>query len=164
VAGSLEAGWCFPTGLHRSTTLSKEREMPRKRLIRRFEPRYTVSQEMVDRESKYVHLEHADYLLGSIHDLHEQFEKWRPLWQQVNESAEILIVQQGEREALAYRCMIVRDLYHILELYCACMRKDLPEHSGQDAIKSAPLKPKRVEEEGSAAAIVPFSEWLFERR
>jgi len=43
--------------------------MPRKKLIRRFEPTYMVSQEMVDREAKYVHLEHADYLLGSTHDL-----------------------------------------------------------------------------------------------
>jgi len=138
--------------------------MPRKKLIRRFEPRYTVSQEMVDRESKYIHLEHADYLLGSIHDLHEELEKWGPLWRQINQIAESLIEQQGEREALAYRCMIIRDLYHILELYCTCMRKDLPEHSGQASVKSAPPKPTRVQEEGSATAIVPFSEWLFESR
>jgi len=65
---------------------------------------------------------------------------------------------------ICYRCMIARDLYHILELYCTCMRKDLPEHSGQDAVKSALPKPKRVDEEGSATMIVPFSEWLFESR
>jgi hypothetical protein len=135
--------------------------MPRKKLIRRFEPRYTVSQEMVDREAKYVHLEHADYLLGSIHDLREQLDKWQPLWRQVNELVESLIQQQGEREALAYRCMIIRDLYHILELYRTCMMKGLPEASVDAPVPVKPVRQERVEQENK---IAPFSEWLFQSR
>jgi hypothetical protein len=67
-------------------------------------------------------IEHADYLLGSLSDLRSQLDQWLPLWQKINETAETLVRQQGEREALAYRCMITRDLCHILELYCTCMR------------------------------------------
>src|SRR5258706_7919306 len=60
----------------------KERDMARKKLIRRFEPRYSVSQEMLDRESKYVAREHEDYLLGSIDDLRKRLEKLRILWRE----------------------------------------------------------------------------------
>jgi hypothetical protein len=128
--------------------------MPRKKLIRRFEPRYSVSQEMLDREAQYVVREHEDHLLGSIEGLRERLEQLQMLWHQVNEGAEYLILLQGEREALAYRCMIARDLYHILELYCTCMRAGLPEASADTP--PAPRKP--VEEENR---IMPFSEWLF---
>ena len=133
--------------------------MPRKKLIRRFEPRYTVSQEMVDREAKYVHLEHADYLLGSMHDLQEQLQKWRPLWQQMNVTVESLIERQGEREALAYRCMMIRDLYHILELYRTCMMKGLSQDSIDVVVPVKPARQERIEEENK---VVPFSEWLFQ--
>jgi hypothetical protein len=132
--------------------------MPRKKLIRRFEPRYSVSQEMVDREAQYVAREHADYLLGSTRDLQDQLDKWRPLWQQVNETAESLIQHQGEREALAYRCMITRDLYHILELYCTCMRSTQSETVTQ-APSTLPRRSKKpVEEQTKVSA---FTEWLF---
>jgi hypothetical protein len=132
--------------------------MPRKKLIRRFEPRYTDSQQMVDREAKYVTLEHADYLLGSIHDLHEQLATWQPLWQQVNQTAEALMARQGERESLAYRCMIVRDLYHIVELYCTCMRRSLGDAATDDVEPATTNIQKPVEEGNNLSG---FSEWLF---
>ena len=133
--------------------------MPRKKLIRRFEPRYTVNQEMVDREATYVAREHEDYLLGSLDDLRKRLEQIRVCWRRADEAAGSLIGLQGEREALAYRCMIARDFYHILELYCTCMRSNLPEVSG-DAPKRPAVRPRKpVEEEEKLA---PFGEWLFE--
>lgn len=133
--------------------------MPRRKLIRRFEPRCTVSQEMVDREAQYVAREHEDYLLGSIDDLRKRLEKLRIRWRQADEAAESLMRLQGEREALAYRCLIARDWYHILELYCTCMRANLPEASS-DVWKRPSARPApRVAAEEQ---MLPFSEWLFE--
>src|SRR5258706_6560504 len=130
--------------------------MPRKKLIRRFEPRYGVSQELVDLESKYVAREHEDYLLGSIDDLRKRLEQIRICWRRADEAAESLIGLQGEREALAYRCLIARDLYHILELYCTCMRANLPEGSG-DAAK-LPANRLRNPIEEVEEKVTPFSE------
>ena len=43
--------------------------MPRKKLIRRCEPRYGVSRKLLELESVYVGREQEDYLLLSANDL-----------------------------------------------------------------------------------------------
>ena len=48
---------------------SLELNMPRKKLARRFEPRYGVSQTMLDAECRCVGRELEDYLLLSMNDL-----------------------------------------------------------------------------------------------
>lgn len=132
--------------------------MPRKKLMRRFKPRYSVSQEMIDPEAQYVAREHEDYLLGSIDDLRKRLEKLRTVWRQTNEAAESLIGLQGEREALAYRCMIARDLYHIMELYCTTMRAALPEVASE---APAPTAVRRQQPPSAEEKVAPFTEWLF---
>jgi hypothetical protein len=114
---------------------------------------------MVDREAQYVAREHEDYLLGSIDDLRKRLEKLRIAWRQTDEAAESLICLHGEREGLAYRCLIARDWYHILELYCTCMRAALPK-APADLPKSPAACPRQEISEGKR--MLPFSEWLFE--
>lgn len=132
--------------------------MPRKKLIRRFEPRYGVTQEMLALESKYVAREVEDNLLLSANDLSQRLSELRGCWRQADEIAERLIGALGDRQALAFQCLIVRDFYHLLELYCRCLQSTQPE--GSEALKRSPAIAKErelVKEEKK----VPFSEWLF---
>jgi hypothetical protein len=110
---------------------------------------------MVDREAQYVAREHEDYLLGSIDDLRKRLERLRTYWRRADEAAGSLIRLHGEREALAYRCLIARDWYHILELYCTCMRANLP-HDVPKRPSPRPTEPTATEK------MLPFNEWLFE--
>ena len=96
--------------------------MPRKKLIRHFESRYGVSQEMVDVEATYIAREHQDYMLLATNDLKERLVKLRTKWQQADGQAEMLIQSLPERDALAFQCLLVRDLYLVLELYGSCLK------------------------------------------
>ena len=96
--------------------------MPRKKLIRHFEPRYGVSREMVDVEATYVAREHQDYMTLSTNDMRQKLHELRGKWHAADQTAEALVRCLPEREALAFQCLLVRDLYLVLELYGSCLR------------------------------------------
>src|SRR5206468_7854744 len=76
VAVGPESVGLFPADCPRPSR--KERtHMPRKKLIRRFEPRYGVNQEMINTEAKYVARELDDHLLLSIDDLSKSLAQLR---------------------------------------------------------------------------------------
>jgi hypothetical protein len=75
--------------------------MPRKKLIRRFDPRYGVSLEMLESESKYVAREREDYLLLATNDLKEKLERIRECWSQADRVLEQLLHELPDRDKLA---------------------------------------------------------------
>jgi hypothetical protein len=131
--------------------------MPRKKLIRRFEPRYGVSQQMLEMEAKYVGREMEDYLLLSANDLQEKLTRLRQEWTQADQVLGNVVGGLGEREKLAVQCLIVRDMYHLLELYCTHLRTSV----GTPAPASSPRR--RTDTSAPSERILPFSEWLFDR-
>jgi hypothetical protein len=131
--------------------------MPRKKLIRHFEPRYGVSREMVDVEATYVAREHADYMTLSTSDMKQKLHALRGKWNQADQTAEALVRCLPERDALAFQCILVRDLFLVLELYGSCLR------TARDSLgPQAPVIPAIVERSVPAGKSLPFSEWLFE--
>jgi hypothetical protein len=132
--------------------------MPRKKLIRRFEPRYGVSREMIELESKYVAREIEDHLLLSADDLSKRLDEIRSRWRQADAIAERCVRALGAREALAFQCLIARDLYHILELYCQCLSAVVPARP-DETTAPPPDSPNKTDKEEEK--IIPFGEWLF---
>lgn len=135
--------------------------MPRKKLVRHFEPRYGVSQQMLEVEGNYVMREHEDYLLLSTNDLRKRLEALRSQWRQADQVAERLLQGVNERDSLAWQCLVTRDFYLMLELYGTCLRTT----RGQQPA-STPVPAKRVEEKSTEMTVpkervLPFSEWLF---
>lgn len=134
--------------------------MPRKKLIRRFEPRYGVSREMIETEAKYVAREFDDHLLLSTRDLGEKLAAVRQLWAAADQTLEAAVSALPERARLAIECMILRDGYHLYELYSIQVRA-----SGVGA--TAPVVPTSAADctvsrnAAPADKALPFSEWLF---
>ena len=121
--------------------------MPRRTLLRRFEPRYGVTEPMMAAEAKWLGRELDDYLLLSANELSEnrseRYEKSRQNWEMVQSRLAAI----GERERSAVEALLFRDIFHILELYRAQLKAaDSPVRDSP-----APMKPEPSE----------FSEWLF---
>ena len=130
--------------------------MPRRKLIRHFEPRYGVSQAMIDVESKYVAREHDDYMTLSLTEMQQKLHELRGKWNEANQTAEALVRSLPEREAVAFQCLLVRDLFLILALYNACLQTKRDELGPQPVIPAEPPRTLR------SVAALPFSEWLFD--
>ncbi len=137
--------------------------MPRKKLIRRFEPRYGVSQPMIDVEAKAVARELEDYLVLSFNELREQSAKLATFFSQAEQALENGLHAKDEREQLALRCLILRDCCHLLQLYHTQVQggtSHVAEPASSPvvaAISAGASEVKRVEEKA-----LPFGEWLFE--
>jgi hypothetical protein len=124
--------------------------MPRTKQARRFEPRYGVSQVAIDVEAQHLARELDDYLVYSLNDLRDKLEKRRAGWKQADERVQQLVVRLPERERLVVQCLLVRDVYHIFELYLTYLTSHEPEGT-------APLNAPKP----SDTPATPFSEWLF---
>jgi hypothetical protein len=129
--------------------------MPRRKLIRHFEARYGVSREMVNIEAKHVAREHESYMLQSSKDLAQQLQDVRTRWHEADQTVEALVHELPERDALAFQCLLARDLWLILELYGSCLRTKRDERGDEPLVPATPPQPLNVR-------ITPFSEWLFE--
>ena len=130
--------------------------MPRKKLIRRFEPRYGVSREMVEVEAKYVAREMEDRLLASTVQLQEKRTILRDVWKRADQVLEHAVHSLSERDKLAIQCLVIRDMYHLIELYNAHLKAVLSNGSTESIRAAEPCA--RGREERS----LPFNEWLFE--
>ncbi len=133
--------------------------MPRPKLARRFEPRFGVSQAMLETESRYVGKELEDYLLLSLTELREKLKE-----RQTNLEREEGILQESlcllpDHHRLALRTMLSRDLIHIAMLYEEFLRS-LPEDQKVGRPRSVPEELTTQEE---PRPVLTFSQWLFER-
>lgn len=91
--------------------------MPRKKRLRRFEPRFGVSQPMLDEESKWVKQELDNYLLLSVHELKEMLATRQTLLVTHDANLSCRLSRLPERDRLAMQCMLTRDCVHIGMLY-----------------------------------------------
>ena len=126
--------------------------MPRKKSLRRFDPRGVVSQIVVDEEAKHVAREAENYALLARSDIEtklaERHANAGHSWRRLQE----LLSRTAEHERVIIRCLLFRDLNHILELYLAYVRSVQPERA------AAPVTPGTV----TAEAEEKFAKWLFD--
>ena len=126
--------------------------MPRRKLARRFEPRYGVSQSTIDVETTYVAREVEDWLLLSTGELEQKLAKNRKAVDELQQEVSLLLDGLPERHQLVVRNMLHRDVYHIAVLYRTFMRTDPVSQ-----LMSTPSVPSEAVE----PMPLPFREFLF---
>jgi hypothetical protein len=132
--------------------------MPRPKLARRFEPRFGVSQSMLDAESRYVAKELEDYLLLSINDLRESLKERQSVLGREEGILQDMLRLLPDHQRLALRCMLARDVSHIAALYQVFLR-GLPED--EKVGRSTPL-PEELTPQEESRPVLAFGEWLFQ--
>lgn len=116
---------------------------------RRFnEPRCGVSEAMIEAETKELGREFDSYLLLSLTDAKEKMRERLRAYEQADASLHALVDRLPERERVAIKCMIGRDLHLVAELYLVYLR-------GLQIESPISLTPVLATPES------PFSEWLF---
>lgn len=118
---------------------------------RRFhEPRCGVGQAMIEAEAKELSRELDSYVRMSLADNKERMHERLRAYEQADATLHAAVERLPEREQVAIKCMICRDLHLLVELYLAYLRTMHFE-------SSVPVVPTVV------APASPFSEWLFGR-
>jgi hypothetical protein len=139
-----------------SETSAPKRIRKTKKRVRHFEPRYGVSREMANVEATYVGREHEDYMTLSTASMQQKLLELRGKWNEADQTAEKLVQCLPEREALAFQCLLVRDLFLLMELYSTCLKTKRDELGPQPVIpRSEPITLRSVR-------ALPFCEWLFD--
>jgi hypothetical protein len=139
--------------------ISPENIMPRKKLARRFEPRYGVSQTMLDAESKYIGRELEDYLLQSTNELRETLAKRQALIGTAEEELQVAFRPLPDRERLALRCMFARDCWHMAMLYKQFLNQ--PDTVVATATGPSSPAPEELDKHDEPLPILPFKATLF---
>src|SRR5689334_2620578 len=96
--------------------------MPRKKL-RRFDPRFGVSEQMLEAEGIYVGQEFRDHQSSSITQLKEWLTQRQTLIVTTGANLDHVLRSLPDRERLILRCMIARDFYHMAALYERFLRQ-----------------------------------------
>ena len=79
----------------------EEREpMPRKKLVRRFEPRYGVSEDMLAVESQYIGREVQDYRLLSVAELKKMLAERQSQWFKADGTLQVQLEVLPKQERL----------------------------------------------------------------
>ena len=131
--------------------------MPRKQILRRFDPRFGVSMSMVEAEAVHVDQEFRDYLIMSINDLRRWLRERSSQVEVADKELEQLVTRLPDRERLAIRCMLIRDIFHIAKLYQQLLRTPEAEVAA-GPISVFPEELKNHE----PLPVLPFREWLFD--
>jgi hypothetical protein len=137
---------------------SPENVMPRRKLSRRFEPRFGLSQSMVDIEAKWVERELEDHLLASTNDLRKRLSEIHAKVATAEEGLKTTIDRLSDRERLALKCMLARDMFHIAALYQTFLRSS---QQVKDATGAVHETPEEVDRQGEARPALVFQESLF---
>lgn len=135
-----------------------EFNMPRKKLIRRFEPRYGVSQTILDTECRYVGRELEDYLLLSVNDLRTKLSELQKQIATLEEELQARLSKTPGRERLALRCMLARDFWHMAMLY----RTFIMSSSVTEATGPIRPAPEEITENDQPIPVLPFKTTLFD--
>jgi hypothetical protein len=132
--------------------------MSGKKLIRRFEPRYGVSQTMIDAECRYVGRELEDYLLLSTDDLRKQLADLQKQIAKADEELSTRLCKTPDRERLALRSMLARDFWHIAVLYQTL----LASPAVADATGHVSPSPTELTKDERPASVLSFAKTLFD--
>lgn len=133
--------------------------MPRRKLARRFEPRFGVSHPMLAQENNWLNRELDDLLIDSTTDLRERLDQTQQRLLVADANVQLQMKSLPQRENLAIRCLLARDLYHLSALYEQFFRSyqgekhAVPASEVQEATATAQLSPP--------PAPSAFKEWLF---
>ena len=126
--------------------------MPRRKLLRRFDPSYGVSMVAVEIEAKILQREVENMDVQSNSDVETRGNTAREKSKRCWDHLCLLTAGLSDRDRRIIHALLFRDFYHILELYLCHIRTKHPEGSAPSPL---PQKPKK-------AADSEFSEWLFE--
>ena len=132
--------------------------MPRRKLSRRFEPRFGVSQSMVDVEAKWVEREFEDHLLASTNDLRKRLSETYAKVLAAEEGLKTTIGRLPDRERLALKCMLPRDMFHIAALYETFLRSS---QQVQGVTGATNEMPEEVDRQGDPRPVLVFQQSLF---
>ena len=133
--------------------------MPRRNLARRFEPRYGVGQSMVDAEAKWVERELEDQLINSTNELRERLSELHAKVGSAEEGLKTTLSRLPDRERLALKCMLARDVFHIAALYETFLRSSPLVQGATGAIHETP---EEVDRQGEPHPALVFQHSLFE--
>ena len=133
--------------------------MPRRNLARRFEPRYGVSNSMLDMEVSYVRREAEDYRLFSTNDLLERLKDRHRDLTVVEAELEFSLKRLSDRDRLIVRNLIARDFWHIAKLFEKYLRSDDVEPVESNTGRHNEIL---VNEDAEPVALIPFKETLFD--
>lgn len=132
--------------------------MPRKNRARRFEPRYGVSQSMIDVEAKWVERELADHLLLSTNELRKKLSDIQAKVASAEEGLREILGRLPDHERLALKSMLARDVFHIAALYETFLRSSQLVQGATGAIKETP---EEVDRQGEPRSVLVIQESLF---
>ena len=122
--------------------------MGKRNARRRFdEPRYGVSQIMVEAEARELKPELDSYVVQSLTDLKERSAERLRLYREADATLRGAVGRLPERERLAVTCMLGRDLHLVLAVYLRYL-------TSEESLIPAQLAP-------AEPVPLPFSEWLF---
>jgi hypothetical protein len=133
--------------------------MPRRNLARRFEPRYGVNQSMLETERKWVERELEDKLLCSANELRDKLAELRGTVASSEQRLTTTIGQLPDRERLALKCMLARDMFHIAALYETFLRSS---PLVQDTTGTIRETPEEVDRSGEMRSVLIFRQSLFD--
>jgi hypothetical protein len=137
---------------------SPETVMPRKKLARRFEPRYGVSQSMIDVEAKWVERELADHLLLSTNELRKHLSDIQAKVASAEEGLREILGRLPDHERLALKSMLARDVLHIAALYETFLGSS---QLVQGATGAKQETPEEVDQQDEARPVLVFNQSLF---
>jgi hypothetical protein len=127
-------------------------KMPKRKLLRRFEPRYGVGASVVAEEANALGREVDDYEVQAANSIAEWLNERHTLCRQRWDELQVVLGHVTERDTRIIRCLLFRDFHHILELYLCHLRAKHPEVSAPTA--SVPITTESRDSK--------FNEWLFE--
>lgn len=127
--------------------------MPQRVRARRFASMLVVSQATVDAELPYLARDIENYLALSMTEIKEKLGERHVLARRAWDHLEQMLPALPERDMMAVRALLFRDLFHALHLYVTNLRTRT--EIGAAATFSAPTTTVGSSTEDS------FSEWLF---
>jgi hypothetical protein len=132
--------------------------MPHRNLARRFEPRYGVTQPMVDMEAKWVERELEDQLVFSINELRKKLAGTQAEVASAEGGLAATLSRLPDRERLALKYMVARDVFHMAKLYETFLRSSQLVQSATGAVHETP---EEVDRQGEAHPVLVFQQSLF---
>lgn len=135
-----------------SAVVQPKKVRRKKEAVRRFEPRFGVSQNRVDHEARYVAREVEDYGILSLNDLRQKREGRQIDWKQAHDMLEEKVRLLNAHEQVAVQVLLMRDCHHLFALYLSFVMSKI--QSGDAPSRLVPA----MEDD---APKLPFSEWLF---